>query len=158
MKKAMTSFGALVAAGLIVAGCEKSENESAKKGLENAADKTKNVMGDVGSQVKEAGASAMDAGNAAAKALETQLEGYKDKIASLTSGASALNNADLNSMVKSVSDKYEEVKEKIAAAMKGDKSAMESLKSDGAKWMGELKDVYEKAMAKLKSLQGSVGH
>lgn len=159
MKRSARLFGTLLTAGVMLVGCEKSETGGdAMKSLTDAANKASDSASSaVESAASAAGDMANQAMDSVIKPLQTQLGEYAGKIDTLKEQAAKLTNTDLSSLVDQASAKYTEIKGKIDAAMKGDTSAIEMLKTDGSKMMSELKGLYDQAMAKMGSLMPTGG-
>lgn len=161
MKSIHVTCVAILAAGMVAFGCDKSPSGSNTGGTNSGTNSLTDMANKAAGSASDAMESAKDAAgdmasqaiDSVVKPMQTQLQEWAGKIENLKSGASALGNADLNAMVANVTAKYEEVKSKIDAAMGGDTSAIEALKADGSAMMDSLKGVYEDAMAKLKALK-----
>jgi hypothetical protein len=127
-----------VCAGFVVA-CSKSESESKSpaSGINKAMSDAKNAM------------------DTASVEIGKQAENYKPQIDSLKASAANFKDDQLNTAVKAVQDKYNDIMAKVTAAKGGDKSAIDSLKADGSKWVSDLKGLYDKAMARVNELKAS---
>jgi len=159
-----------------IAGCDKSGDSTS--GSTSAAGKVKHAAGDAAAKSADAlkkagdaaGAAAADAQQAAintadavkqsaanaadavAIELKNGLAKYETKINWLKGQAAEIANTDLNQMITTVQSKMIDLKGRIETALTGDNDAIASLKADGNRLLGEVRDQYEAAVKKLDEL------
>lgn len=133
---------------LAVAGCDEKSVENLKEKAGEAQQKAGEVAGDALAKAKEGWESLKSE-------YAPQIEQLGAKVETLKSDAAKFKDTQLDGYVTELEGKLGAIKAKLGEAFSAD--GMTSLKDNLAKWTGEVKDLYDKAAARVAELAKSAG-